>query len=134
MMTYAARTEVSVRETLDDIERLIKRNKGSGVQIATADDKIAVLFANLDRRVRFVVHFGDHASNQSKRSLARALLLAIKSKFVSIESGIETFEEAFLAQTVMPDGRTVIDHTGPRIIEAYQNNGIAPPLLPDYSK
>jgi hypothetical protein len=38
------------------------------------------------------------------------LLLANKAKLSSVEDGIETFEDAFLAHIVMPDGTTVSQH------------------------
>lgn len=64
----------------------------------------------------------------------RTLLLCLKAKLESVESGIETFEDAFLAQIVMPDGGTVAEHVRPRIAEAYAANTmqplLPPPLLP----
>ncbi|MFZ5440495.1 MAG: hypothetical protein ACOZQL_10830 [Myxococcota bacterium] len=73
-----------------------------------------------------------HAAwEQACRSAWRALFLAIKAKLVSVESGVETFEEAFLAQLVVKDedGRAV--RFGTRavkaIAESYERNG--PPQL-----
>lgn len=141
-MAYAESTSVPVRQTLDEIEKLVRKYGGSGIQQLTSDEAIAILFAGEDRRIRFVVKFGARpdttraitAWEKRKRSLARGLLLCIKSKFVSIEAEIETFEEAFLAQTIMPDGQTVMQHAGPRVIEAYKNGGAPEALLPDFSK
>lgn len=72
------------------------------------------------------------AWEQACRSSWRALLLAIKAKLVSVESGVESFEEAFLAQLVVRDdeGRSV--RFGTRavkaIAEAYTRNG-SPQLM-----
>lgn len=44
---------------------------------------------------------------QATRSRWRALLLTIKAKLSAVESGVETFEEAFLAHVVGEDGRTI---------------------------
>jgi hypothetical protein len=73
-----------------------------------------------------------HAAwEQGCRSSWRALLLAIKAKLVSVESGVESFEEAFLAQLVVKDdeGRNV--RFGTRAVQAianaYTRNG--PPQL-----
>lgn len=63
------------------------------------------------------------------RSRWRALFLCIKAKLESIESGIETFEDAFLAHIQMPDGQSVSDHVRPRIASAYET-GSMQPLLP----
>jgi hypothetical protein len=58
-----------------------------------------------------------------------ALLLAVKAKLVAVDDGIETFEEAFMAHVVMPDGRSVGDHIKPRIASAYREHQMVP-LLP----
>ena len=43
---------------------------------------------------------------QACRERWRALVLCLKGKLESIESGIETFEQAFLAHTFLPSGET----------------------------
>jgi len=58
--------------------------------------------------------------------------LVIKAKLEAVESGISVFEDEFMANIVMPDGRTVSEHVRPRIATAYES-GEMPPLLPDYS-
>ncbi len=70
-----------------------------------------------------------NAWEQACRSRWRALFLCIKAKLESIESGIETFEDAFLAHIQMPDGHTVAEHVRPRIAAAYET-GTMQPLLP----
>lgn len=71
------------------------------------------------------------AWEQACRSSWRALLLAIKAKLVSVESGVESFEEAFLAQLVVKDDEGRAVRFGVRavkaIAEAYVRNG--PPQL-----
>ncbi|MCB1460941.1 MAG: hypothetical protein KDJ90_00580 [Nitratireductor sp.] len=69
------------------------------------------------------------AWEQACRSRWRALFLCIKAKLESVESGIETFEDAFLAHIQMPDGKTVSEHVKPRIASAYET-GSMQPLLP----
>lgn len=141
-MAYAENTSVPVLQSLTDIEREVNKRGGSGFQLGVAEEAIAIMFAGDDRRVRFTVQFGKRPGTtrdvtrweKQKRALCRALLLTIKAKFVSIESGIETFEETFLAQTVMPDGKTVMEHTKQPILEAYEHKGSPRNLLPDYSK
>jgi hypothetical protein len=73
------------------------------------------------------------AWEQACRSRWRALFLCIKAKLESIESGIETFEDAFLAHIQMPDGKTVAEHVKPNIAIAYQTNPMQP-LLPAPSR
>lgn len=55
-------------------------------------------------------------------------MLAIKSKLESVESGIEQFDEAFMAQIVLPDGRTMAEYAMPQIAKSY-TSGTMPPLL-----
>jgi hypothetical protein len=67
--------------------------------------------------------------DQACRERWRALLLCIKAKLESVESGIETFEDAFLAHIQMPDGLTVGEHVKPNIALAYEHQSMQP-LLP----
>lgn len=70
------------------------------------------------------------AHNTAVRERWRALALALKAKLVSIEAGVETFEEAFLAHIVMPGGSTVGQRVLPSVGEAYAS-GKNVPLLGD---
>jgi hypothetical protein len=72
-------------------------------------------------------------SAQYHRQLWRALLLVIKAKFEIVESGIETFDEAFLSNIVMSDGATVGEWATLQIATMYQQ-GEMPPLLPGPTK
>lgn len=56
---------------------------------------------------------------QAGRTRWRALLLVIKAKLESIESGIESFDEAFLPHIVLPDGQTVKRWLEPQIKVAF---------------
>ena len=92
------------------------------------DEMAQVAFRLQGRMLRFRVPVTD-ASEQQQRRMWRALLLVIKAKFEIVESGIETFEEAFLSNIVMSDGQTVGDWTAPQIALMY-DKGDMPPLLP----
>ncbi len=58
---------------------------------------------------------------QMHRQRARALMLVIKAKLESVESGVETFEQAFLPNVVMADGATVYERISAPIALEYQN-------------
>ena len=92
----------------------------------------AVIFEAHDRRLKFVIKL-DQGTNekaaQARRSQWRALMLCIKAKLESVASNIETFEEAFLAHVVMPDNKTVYEHTAPRIAQIAKGGELRP-LLP----
>jgi hypothetical protein len=139
---YAEDTKVPIHQSINEIERLVLQSGHSGFQYGDAGHTLAIMFASADRRVRFTLPFGERPAGgaalskweQKRRARARALALTIKAKFVSVAAEIETFEEAFLAETVMPDGRTVIEHAGPLVLAAYNSGTTPPALLPDFSK
>ena len=68
---------------------------------------------------------------QQVKELWRALLVAIKGKLLNYTTGIESFEEAFAPQIIIPDGsgRTVGDIIIPQIQRMYETNQ-APSLIP----
>ena len=66
-----------------------------------------------------------------RRSAWRALALTVKAKITSVDSGIETFEEAFLAQVVVRDAgkmRRFGEVAARAIAESYSGKNL-PPLL-----
>jgi len=131
-MTYAARTRVPVEKTKTEIETTLARYGADRFAYFTEASKAIIVFEVQDRRVRFDLPLPEGAGEriqQQRRERWRALLLCIKAKLESVTSKIETFEEAFLAHVVMPDGRTVYEHTGPRIAEIAKG-GELQPLLP----
>jgi hypothetical protein len=67
---------------------------------------------------------------QEERQKYRALLLVIKAKLESVESEIETFEQAFLAHLALPGSstQTVGEWLTPQIEKAYRE-GSMPMLL-----
>ena len=68
--------------------------------------------------------------DQARRQRGRALMLVIKAKLESVESGIETFEQAFLANVVMLDGQTVHERIHERLAIEYSTGNKQFDLLP----
>lgn len=129
---FAARTKTPVEQTRIEIERTLKKYGASKFAYFSESGRAIVVFEADERRLRFDLPLpeGDTDKDaQGRRQKWRALLLAIKSKLECVASGIETFEEAFLAHVVMPDGITVAQHTRPRIASAYKGETMVP-LLP----
>ncbi len=102
-------------------------------------------FSMSDRQVRFVLplpKYNEHtktdkgktrtstqasiAYEQACRARWRALLLCIKAKLESAQSGIEEFETAFLGQIVMPNGKTMEELVRPQIAIAYETKKVHP--------
>jgi hypothetical protein len=113
MAPYAATTSVSVKQSRADIESVLARFGASSFGFAVEPGRALVTFSMKNgRRVRFVLQVPEGTSEkiaQQQRARWRALLLTVKSKMVSVESRIETFEEAFLAHIVNDDGSTIYE-------------------------
>lgn len=129
---YAEDTKVPVEQSRAEIERTLERYGATAFAYAAERRQATVMFEAESRRVRFRIPLPegtDRNDQRERRRIFRALLLALKARLESVTSGIETFEEAFLAHVVMPDGKTVYEHAVPRIASAYQS-GKMQPLLP----
>lgn len=129
---YAEGTKVPVSQSRSEIEDLLQKRKARSVAVFSSVDSVAVVFEIYERRIIFRLQMPEN-DDREKRRRWRALLLTIKAKFASVDDGIETFDESFLAHIVMPDGLTVAEHTTPRIESAYKG-GPPQPLLPGPKK
>ena len=130
MTGYAAETSVPVSRSRDEIERLIGRYGASGFGVLIRPEGACVMFEAHDRTVRFVLTMPDprdqkfrltshgrvrgmeaaqRAYEQEIRRLWRCLVLVIKAKLEAVQSGIVTFEDEFLAYTMLPSGKTVAE-------------------------
>jgi hypothetical protein len=135
-MTYAQRTKVPVDRTKTEIEQTLARYGADRFGYFSERGKAIVVFEAHERQLRFDLPLADGESELGegqRRQKWRALLLCIKAKLESVASGIETFEEAFLAHVVMPDGQTVFDHTQPKIDAVYKGGEVSA-LLPGPGK
>lgn len=148
---YAAETTVSVAKTRAEIEELLMRyGAGAFISGVDAEQNLAAIQFNMrGRRIKFVLPLPDiHAKEfaasptgrvrydadkrravweQACRSRWRALMLCLKAKLEAIEIGVVTFEDEFLAHTVLPDGSRVGDHQE-RLLAGYSESDM-PPLL-----
>lgn len=149
MGTYAKDTTVDTSRSRDEIERTLVRYGADQFMYGWRDGQALVEFKMKNRRIRFLLTLPgcdefklteakrivrsekaqSEAYDQACRQRWRALLLVIKAKLESQESGIETFEEAFAMQTVLPDGSTAAEYFLPQVAMAYKTN-VMPPMLP----
>lgn len=154
MSGFADTTAVPAEKTRAEIETTIKRYKADAFASGWDEGEAWVGFRANDRYVRFVIQLPDPKSkefthkvdryrcsvkrpesqaaaahDQAVRTIWRRLLLCIKAKLESVASGIETFETAFMAHIVIPDGRTVGEWIGPMLAGAAQA-GTLPQALP----
>ena len=126
-MTYAERTDVPVGRSKAAIEDLVKRHGAEAFGTFEQAGAVKIFFSLNGRNILFQMPVPDDA--QKERSIWRAMLLTIKGKLESAARGIETIEEAFMANVVMKDGRTVAEHALPAI-EAHYSGDTQVPLLP----
>lgn len=145
---YAEGTSVSISKTHDEIRSLLTKYGAEGFMVGEHNGVAQLAFAMRGRQIRFRMPLprpGDkeaafsgarrrtetqaweYVAGESRRKW-RALLLSIRAKLESAHSGIETFEDAFLAQTVLPDGRTMGEVAAEQLPAALAGRRM-PPLL-----
>jgi hypothetical protein len=129
---FAVDTKVPVSQTRAEIEATLTKFGATSFAFATQPNKATIMFQSNSRHVRFDLPLPKDTSEARTAKLHRekwrALFLAIKAKLVSVETGIETFEEAFMSHIVLADGATVGDRVKPAIAAEYKS-GKAMPLL-----
>jgi hypothetical protein len=146
---FASSTEVTSARSRDEIERTLIRY-GADQFIYGWQGHAAVVGFQMDgRRIKFILPlparddraFTHHSRgartaeaaakefDQAVRQRWRALALVIKAKLEAVESGIALFEDEFMANIVLPDGKSVGDWMRPQIAEAYRA-GTMPAMLP----
>jgi hypothetical protein len=153
-MVFAKGTEVSTDKTEGEIKSTLRRYGATGFASYESNNMAMIMFEMENRRVVFKLPLPDqnrrefthrkvNATSETLRAKAdamkvwdqacrerwRSLLLCIKAKLESVEAKIETFEDAFLAHVMLPDGRSMGEVARPAIASAY-STGNMPPLLP----
>lgn len=114
---FAARTRVPVEKTRVEIEHLVKRYGAAGFVSGWQGSTARIEFIAQNRHIRFTVSVPEQ--EQAARQKWRALKLLVKAKLEAVDAKIVTFEEAFVGDIVMPDGRTVWETTREPIKLAY---------------
>lgn len=149
MTRYAQNTDVGSDRSRAEIERTLTRYGASAFAYAWKDNRATIAFEKDRRHVRFILPMPDRNSRdithtpsrgyrrseteaekayeQAVKQRWRALALVIKAKLEAVESGITTFEDEFLAHTVIAGGATVGEWVQPQIQQALEL-GNAPTL------
>jgi hypothetical protein len=152
MGRFAENTSVSSETSRAEIERTLARYGASAFMYGWEPGRSVVQFRANDRYVKFELPLPDRSARefthtpsrnmrrspkqaedayeQAVRQRWRALALVIKAKLEAVETGITTFEMEFLAHTLLPNGQTVGEWSGPQIDEAYES-GRMPALIPE---
>lgn len=153
MAKYAKNTNVSVEKSRGEIERTLQRYGAERFVYGWDKDNAMIGFQYLSRAVRMVLVLPEKSEfnktdtgrkraeatvlkewDQACKQRWRALLLIIKGKLEGVECGIVTFEDEFLAYTVLPDGSTVSQSLQPEIEKALTAGKMPQLLLPGSEK
>jgi hypothetical protein len=151
MPRYAQSTNVRSDVSRAEIERTLKRYGAEAFGYLEDNGRIAIMFRAYGRHIRFLLPLPDpgarefthtagrfiarskdkrrEAYEKATRQRWRALALVIKAKLEAVDAGISVFEDEFMANIVLPDGKTVGQFMRPQIESAY-STGKMPPLLP----
>lgn len=146
-MAFAENTKVPLEQSIAEIIGMVRKAGAESVGQMHDRDKFIIVFALGERRMKFAVpmvtqYDGPEKSGngravdqktwveQRNRQKGRALMLVIKAKLESVESGVETFEEAFLANIVLPgDNLTVYERMADPIAIEYKTKRVQPLML-----
>lgn len=148
MAKFAEGTEVPAERSRAEIEKTLTRFGADQFMYGWKGEGAAIAFHAKGRHIRFtlpmpkpsdVARTGrgntrtgaalDLAMDQEIRRRWRALALCIKAKLESVATGIETFEDSFMAHMILPNGQSMAEHVHPLLEQAYRD-GKMPPLLP----
>ena len=118
---FAQGTTVPSGKTRLEIEELLKKNGATSLIYGEQAGVGRLMFAMRGRQIRFNLKLVDERQQAAEhRRRWRALLLVLRGKLESIQDDtIETFEEAFLAHTMTPNGATVGEQMLPQLKDAY---------------
>lgn len=137
-MAFAENTSVAFEKSIAEIVGLVRKAGAKRIAQYEEDDAFQISFELAGRLIRFRVvlalrYDGPRKNGnfdpvrwveQRNRQRARALLLVIKAKLESVESEVETFEQAFLANVVMADGMTVHERIAEHVALEYSSGKV----------
>ena len=129
MPRYAAATTVPVSRSRDELQTLVERVGASDFGYRSGESGTAIMFRR--ERISYLVRIPNppDGDRQAERSIWRAFVLLLKAKVIAIEEEITTFEETFLAYTLVGQGVTLAEQYIPGLKEAALE-GRAPDALP----
>jgi hypothetical protein len=147
MSRYASKTTVGADRSRSEIEKILGRYGASAFMYASEPGRAWVIFVANGRRIKMVLPLPaltdfEYDTRNHKRPLKaqqksqdqeikrrwRALALVVKAKLEAVDSMVATFEQEFLAYTMLPGTPdTVGDKLLLQVEQAYQ--GSKAPLL-----
>jgi len=136
MRRFAEDTVVPASRSRDQIVEMMKRAGADAFLFGEDAGRATIGFRLKGRYLRFTVPTASggrsqRAADQLVRTRWRALWLVVKARLEAVAIGLISVEDAFLAETLLPDKRTVAEVMAPQVEDAYRS-GTMPPLLPYY--
>lgn len=134
MKRYAEGTVVPADKSRSEIEKTLARFGADQFMYGSKTDAAVIAFRAHGRHIRFLLPLPKASElpteryEKEMRRRWRSMAMCIKAKLESVATGIETFEESFMAQVVLPNGMTMAEHAQPLLENAYRD-GNMPPLL-----
>lgn len=147
-MVYARTTSVPIDRSKFEIEKLLERYGADQFIYAQEAGRALIGFRYNGRVCRLTLPIlpakkfslspagkqrtesqMDNAWAQDVRARWRALKLVLQAKLEAVESGISSFEQEFLANILLPNGRTLGEWAAPQIGKLVEA-GSMPALLP----
>lgn len=122
---YAEGTTVPVEKSHIEVQKILKRYGATNSGFAEKGEAAAILFTMKGRRYRIELIYpavgafqqtgkvrrtqaqAAEAREKEIRRLWRALFMVVKAKLEAAQSGIVTFEQEFLAHTVLANDQTM---------------------------
>jgi L-rhamnose mutarotase len=146
---FAEGTDVPAEKSRAELETLLKKHGATEFGIFASEERTVFMYRLRGRMVRHVVAYPPEPSPSSLRAHAhrsrietakraqeaewrrrwRALVLLVKAKLEIIASGTSSFENEFLADTLLANNQTVGEVMLPRIHEIYQTGEMPQYLL-----
>jgi hypothetical protein len=148
--SFAQGTDVSVAKSRTQIDTMLAKNGATSIGSLWGANAALLVFEMKGRKIKLTLPLPQPsepafekdgrgitrtdvqrktACDAEHRRLWRAFRLVLQAKMESIESGMETFEQAFLAHIMAPDGQTVGEAMIPQLVRAYRDGVSMPPLL-----
>jgi hypothetical protein len=127
---FAEDTKVSVGSSQGEIKDRLKAAGASRIAVFEEPEGSSVAFEIEARQYRISVPLptGKNAQQEERRAW-RLMLLLIKAKTEAIREGATTVEREFLADMLMPNGRTLHETAAESIRIAYESGKMPKSLM-----
>lgn len=121
MFKYAEGTEVSEAKSRMDIEDLLEKFGVTDFITRKQQSRVDIAFSFEGLNFQIGIDLPDLM--KERRRLWRVLQLQVKSNLIAVAEGLVTMEQAFMANIVTDDGRTLGDRMAPSLEAARGKSG-----------